>query len=87
VRLILIGPVYPCVPVGPGGRLEIAEDKSGDSGLRVVYYAPDDGRLRVVALFLPGRWAGVEAGWEREGLALWIAQREQRIVLPLSEGR
>jgi hypothetical protein len=71
------------VPVGSEGQVEIIKD--GDSGLRVVYYAPADGRLCVVTLFLPGLWARAEVGWEREGLALWIAQGEQRIVLPLLE--
>ena len=86
MRLILIGPVYPCVPVGPGGRLEIAEDKSGDSGLRVVYYAPADGRLHVATLFLPGRWAGAAAEFDVEEEALWIVQGQTRVTLSLRLG-
>ena len=72
------------VPVDSEGQIEIA--KGGDSNLRVVYYAPADGRLRLVTLFLPGRWAGAEAGFDGEEQALWITRGQTRVVLPLSLG-
>ncbi len=72
------------VPVDSEGQVEIA--KGGDSNLRVVYYAPADGRLRLVTLFLPGRWARAEAGFDGEEQALWITRGQTRVVLPLSLG-
>lgn len=71
------------MPVGPEGRLEVAEDRGSDSGLRVVYYAPADGRLRVVTLFLLGQWSGAEAGFDVEERTLWIARGQTRLTLPL----
>lgn len=69
------------VPVGSEGQVEIIKD--GDSGLRVVYYAPADGRLRLVTLFLPGRWAGAEAEFDVEEQTLWITRGQSRIILPV----
>ena len=75
------------MPVGSEGRLEVADGKGGDSRLCVVYYAPADGRLRAVTLFLLNRWAGAEVRVKREESALWIAQGERCIILPLPEGQ
>ena len=74
-------------PVGSEGRLEVADGKGGDSRLYVVYYAPADGRLRAVTLFLLDRWAGAEVEVKREESALWIVQGERGIILPLPEGQ
>lgn len=71
------------VPVGPEGQIEVAEDKGSDSGPCVVYYSPADGRLRVVTLFLLGRWVGAEAGLDVEEQELWIARGQMRVTLPL----
>lgn len=71
------------VPVGHEGRLEVTRGKGGDSGLRVVHYAPADGRLRLVTLFLLGRWTGAEAGVDVEEQTLWIAQGQTRVTLSL----
>jgi hypothetical protein len=73
------------MPVGPDGRVEVAESEGGDSRLCIVYYALPDGRLRLVTLFLPGWWAGAEISWEREERALWVAQGEEHIVLMLPD--
>jgi hypothetical protein len=74
------------IPVGPKGQLEIAEVKDGDSGLRVAYHSPTDGRLRAVTLFLLGRWVGAEAGLDVEERTLWIARGQTRVTLPLRLG-
>ena len=74
------------MPVGPEGRFEVAEGKAGHSDLRVVYYALADGRLRVVTLFLLGRWAGAEVGLDVEEQTLWIARGQTRVTLPLPLG-
>ena len=73
------------MPVGSEGQIEAV--KSGDSNLHVVYYAPSDGRLHLVTLFLPGRWADATVDWEIEAPAVWIAQGEYRIFVPLPKER
>ena len=70
-------------PIGLEGRLEIREGEGCDLRQRVVYYSPIDGRLRVVTLFLPGRWADAEAGLDADTGTLWIARGTTRITLPL----
>jgi hypothetical protein len=66
-------------------HLEVTEEQGCASGLRVIYYPPSGSRLYLATMFLPGRWVGAEAGWERgaEGLALRIARDGERITLPM----
>jgi hypothetical protein len=71
------------LPVSPEGRCEVAGREGSDPGPRVMCYAPADGRLRVVTVFLMGQWAGAEAGFDLEEQALWIAQGQARVTLPL----
>lgn len=74
------------IPVGSEGRLKIAEEKTGDSGLSVVYYTPADGRLRVVTLFLLEQWVGTDVRLGVEERTLLVAQGQSRITLPLHWG-
>jgi hypothetical protein len=69
---------------GSGGRLETTEGKGGDSSLRVVYYAPAGGRLRVAMLFWLGRWAGAEAESDGEEL-MDYAGANACYCIPVSE--
>jgi hypothetical protein len=71
------------VPLGLEGRLQVAGGKGGDSDLRVVYYAPPDGRLRVATLFLLGHWVGAEAGLDVDEQTLWVAKGQTRVTVPL----
>ena len=71
------------VPWGSEGRIEAAGGMGGDSSLRVVYYAPADGRLRAVTLFLPGQWAGAEATLDEDTQSLQIIRGQARITVPL----
>jgi len=74
------------MPMGLEGQLEVAEGRGGDFGLSVVYYSPADGRLRVVTLFLLGRWVDAEAGLDVEEQTLWITRGQTRVTLPLPLG-
>jgi len=64
-------------------RFEVAERQDGAFGPHVVYYASANSRLRVVTLFLLGSWTGAEVKFDAEKQALWIAQGQAYIALPL----
>jgi len=72
------------MPLIPEGHMETV---SVDSGLRVVYYAPANGRMRVVTLFLLGEWAGAEAQFYEEEQTLRVVQgpTQGTLTLPLGE--
>ena len=72
------------VPLGPKGQIEAA--RGVDSDLRVTYHAPADGQMRVATLFLPGQWAGAEAGFDAAERTLWIAQAATRDTISLRVG-
>lgn len=75
------------IPLAPEGRLEIgAEDEGGDPDVRVVYYPPAGGRLRLVTLFLPGQWQGAEVRFGEEGLTLQVVRGQTHVTLPLHPG-
>ena len=72
------------MPVGTDEtHIEVTEEQSGDTSLRVIYDPPSGGRLYLTTLFLPGHWVGAEVSWEEgaEGPALWIARDGERITL------
>jgi hypothetical protein len=75
------------MPAAPAGRLEtVPEEAGGDSGMRVVYYAPADGRLRLVTLFLTGQWQGAQVELDEQEQTLRVAQGQTYVTVPLHFG-
>jgi hypothetical protein len=75
------------MPVGSEGWIEQKMENTGNGGLRVVYYAPAGGRMRVATVFLLDQWIGADAGANEEEQTLWIAHEHARITLPLFLGQ
>jgi hypothetical protein len=64
-------------------RLEAMDHQAGSPSQRMIYYAPEAGRLQVVTVFLLGTWAGAEAELEEDHQTLRIAQGQRSITVPL----
>lgn len=70
-----------------GKRIEVTEEPYGGSGQRVVYYAPDDGQLRVITVFLRGEWVSAEIEVDKDAkvLRVLVGQRQAQVPLPPQE--
>jgi hypothetical protein len=69
-----------------GSSLGVTAEPGGTVGQRVVYYAPLQGELRLVTVFLTGHWVGAEARLESDQRILKVTTEDAEIILPLPFG-
>lgn len=69
------------IPTNSERKLEIGGNDSGNSDMSMVYY-PSSDKIRLVTLFLLGRWAGSEVEVTEEK-ALRITQSQEHLIFPL----
>jgi hypothetical protein len=67
-----------------GENNDLIIEHPGESVVRVTCCkAPGSDRLHVATVFLIGRWAGAEVGWDPGKQNLSISQEDERILLPV----
>ena len=74
------------VPMSPGGRLDITQEDGPRGRIEARYDASFDGQLDIATVFLPGRWVGAQAAYDREESVLRITDGQTAIAIPLGIG-